>query len=149
MRPSANPVGNPSVSLVPAPVEPENIAVQPPVPPVPAHLERVGTEVWHAVWAAGGEAYSPRTDAYVIERYATLHDRRETLMKMLTADGLTSVGSQGQTVLHPAARLLGEVEKNMTSLEDKLGLNPESRLRLGISAIEKESKLDAFLKTAN
>jgi P27 family predicted phage terminase small subunit len=149
MRPKANPVGNPRTSLAPAPVEPENIAPRLPVPPVPAHLGSEGTAVWHAVWAAGGEAYSPLTDAYVIERYATLHERRSELMKMLEEDGLTSVGSTGQTVLHPAARFLGDVEKALSSLEDKLGLNPESRIRLGIAAVEKESKLDAFLKQAN
>ena len=146
MRPKAEPTGNPRKSLAPAKPEPENIAPRLPVPPVPVHLEAVGQEVWHAVWAAGGDAYSPKTDAYVIERYAALHDRRNKLQGMIDADGLTSVGSQGQIVLHPAARLIGDVEKQMSSLEDKLGLNPESRLRLGISAIEKESKLDAFLK---
>jgi P27 family predicted phage terminase small subunit len=66
-------------------------------------------------------------------------------MDMLKDEGMVTVGSTGQQVLHPAARFIAETEKMMSGLEDKLGMNPESRLRLGISAIEKESKLDQFL----
>lgn len=145
-KPKAQPLGNPSKSLVPAGPEPENVAERTPLPDVPTTLGKVGTAIWHSVWDAGGDAYSPLTDAYIIERYATLHERRAELMQMLEDDGMVTVGSQGQTVLHPAARYLSDVEKAMSGLEDKLGLNPESRLRLGISAIEKESKLDQFLK---
>lgn len=148
-KPKAQPLGNPSKSLQPLPEEPENLAERPQIPPVPAHLSKKGAEIWHAVWAAGGDAYSPLTDAYVIERYAALHERRASLIQMLEDDGMMEVGSQGQTVLHPAARYLGDVEKQMNTLEDKLGLNPESRIRLGISAIEKESKLDQFLRAAS
>jgi P27 family predicted phage terminase small subunit len=145
MRPAANPQGNARKSLAAVPPPPENIAERLPVPPVPAALKAYGTRVWHAVWAAGKEVYHPPTDTYVIERYCILHDRHNGLMRMIEDDGMTSVGSQGQVVLHPAARLVGDVEKQLSTLEDKLGLNPESRLRLGISAIEKQSKLDAFL----
>jgi P27 family predicted phage terminase small subunit len=148
-RPKAQPLGNPTTSLVPAPDEPVNLAERQPLPPVPAHLNAKSAALWLSVWTAGGDAYSPRTDAHIIERYATLHQRRDELMQMLEDDGMITNGSQGQTVLHPAARFLSDVEKAMSGLEDKLGLNPESRLRLGISAIEKESKLDQFLRSAS
>ena len=144
-KPKAEPQRNASKSMKPAPPEPVNLATQH-LPPEPVHLTRHGKEVWASVWAAGGAAYSVKTDAYVIERYATLHVRRDELMQMLSDEGMVSAGSQGQQVLHPAARFLSDVESAMSKLEDKLGLNPESRLRLGISAIEKESKLDQFLK---
>lgn len=144
-RAKAEPLRNASKSLKAVPPEPVNLATQD-LPPVPTHLTSAAKAVWHSVWAAGGDSYSAKTDAYVIERYATLHARRAELMQMLEDDGMVSVGSQGQTVLHPAARYLSDVESAMSKLEDKLGLNPESRLRLGISAIEKESKLDQFLK---
>jgi P27 family predicted phage terminase small subunit len=49
-------------------------------------------------------------------------------------------------VVHPAVRMLSDCERQLSSLEAVLGLTPESRLRLGISAIERESKLDAFIR---
>ena len=98
------------------------------------------------MWAAGGESYRPESDTYVVERYASLQERRLHLLRTLTAEGFTTVGSQGQLVAHPAARLLSDVESKLTPLEDRLGLSPESRLRLGLSTIEHESRLDAFLK---
>ena len=146
-RAKAEPQRNASKSLKPAAPEPENLATQQ-LPPVPTHLTRKGKDVWRSVWAAGGDAYSVLTDANVIERYATLHDRRDELLTMLSDEGMVSVGSQGQQVLHPAARYIADVEKAMLGLEAVLGLTPEARLRLGISAIEKESKLDQFLKAA-
>lgn len=148
MRPVKEPKGNAIKSTKPAPVEPENLAVQH-LPPVPKGLTRNGQAVWYSVWDAGGDSYSVKTDAYVIERYATLHVRRDELMQMLSDEGMVSVGSQGQQVLHPAARYLSDVETSLSKLEDKLGLNPEARIRLGISAIEKESKLDQFMKGTN
>ena len=56
------------------------------------------------------------------------------------------MGSQGQDVVHPTARLIGDVEGQLLALEDRLGLNPEARLWLGISAVEHKTKLDAFLE---
>mgnify|MGYP000063900301 CR=1 FL=1 len=145
-RAKAEPQRNASKSLKPAAPEPTNLATQE-LQPTPAHLTRSAKAIWFSVWAAGGDSYSVKTDAFIIERYATLHARRDELMQMLSDEGMVSVGSQGQQVLHPAARMLSDVESAMGKLEDKLGLNPESRLRLGISAIEKESKLDQFLNT--
>jgi P27 family predicted phage terminase small subunit len=75
-----------------------------------------------------------------------LQDRYAALLAAVARDGLLSVGSKGQTVVHPAARMLSDVERQLSSLEAVLGLTPESRLRLGISAIERESKLDAFIR---
>ena len=72
-------------------------------------------------------------------RYASLHDRRASIEGILTVEGLMSTGYQGQPVLHPAARLLNDVEKAMSALEEKLGLSPASRLKLGIMAKESQA----------
>ncbi len=57
-----------------------------------------------------------------------------------------ATGSTGQVVVHPAARMVSDLEGRLATLEDRLGLNPEARLRLGITAVEHRSKLDAFLE---
>ena len=41
--------------------------------------------------------------------------------------------------------MVNDLEGKLTTLEDRLGLNPEARLRLGITAVEHKTRLDAFL----
>lgn len=146
MRPKASPAGNPreaqGVALEAAP----NLTPAIPIPPRPAHLGARGAALWTELWEAGGSAYHPPTDRFIIERYCSLHDRRHELLSIVEKDGMISVGSQGQDVLHPAVRALDITEKELKSLEDRLGLNPEARARLGIATIEHKSKLDAFLE---
>jgi P27 family predicted phage terminase small subunit len=148
VRPSADPQGNPRGSLAPAPAPAPNLAPPPPVPDPPEHLGPHARAVWAEVWEAGGPNYVPKTDRYVIARYAELHERIADLRSIIEREGWVAAGSKGQDIQHPAARLLYDAEAKLTTLEDRLGLNPEARLRLGISAIEKETKLDAFLKGA-
>ena len=145
MRPKADPVGNPRSSEAPPPVPVQNL-LEAAVPDPPDNLEERGLEVWENLWAAGAGAYHGPTDRYVIERYCQLHDRRQALMEVLERDGFMILGSQGQDVLHPASRALDTVEKELRALEDRLGLNPESRARLSLAVIEHKSKLDAFLE---
>jgi P27 family predicted phage terminase small subunit len=57
---------------------------------------------WRAVWTARDGAYHPATDRFVIERYCELHDHRAALLREVEIDGLTIVGSTGQTVINPA-----------------------------------------------
>ncbi|WP_284744163.1 phage terminase small subunit P27 family [Amycolatopsis sp. RTGN1] len=87
-------------------------------------LGDVGREVLRAAWAAGDGAYHPATDRFVIERYCELHDRRAALLREVEIDGLTTVGSTGQTVIHPVLRYAESAEKEMCAIETTLGLTP-------------------------
>lgn len=142
-RPSANPQGH--ATSRPQPGASLQAAAEAP-PPAPSHLTPEAVKVWTEVWEAGGAAYNVRTDARLIERYSELTARRLVLLETLTAEGWTTVGSQGQQAVHPAARILSDVEGKLQSLEDRLGLSPESRIRLGIATVERESKLSAFMR---
>lgn len=121
------------------------------IPPHPASFSdlkrpyRLQAEaIWSDIWTAGHGFYQEATDAYVIERYVSLQVRRAKLMATLEHDGYITTGSQGQDVAHPAARLLLDIEGKLPALEDRLGLSPEARLRLGLAVAETKSKLDAF-----
>lgn len=57
--------------------------------------------------------------------------------------GVITTGSTGQPVLHPLTKLLGSLEAQMRPLEDRFGLNPLYRLRLGITVLEAEESLEA------
>ena len=116
-----------------------------PVPDTPSTLGPIGASCWTNVWTLGAGVYQP-TDVNVIERYCALHERRHRLLVIVEADGWLSTGSTGQCVVHPAARMVSDIEGRLATLEDRLGLKPEARLRLGITAVEHRSKLDAFLE---
>lgn len=140
-RPSAHPQGNRSS---PTPIEVNHLA-EFTTPAPPTTLSTRAIEVWESAWDAGREAYNVRTDGQVIARYSEMTARRELLLKTLDAEGWTTVGSSGQIVAHPAARLIADVDSKLQSLEDRLGLNPESRIRLGIATVEQKSRLQEFL----
>jgi len=114
------------------------------MPDPPPSLGEVGAGYWIEVWTAGSGVYQV-TDSYVIERYCSLQERRRNLTDLVEAQGWLTTGSTGQVVVHPAARMVADIEGRLSSLEDRLGLNPEARLRLGITAVEHKSRLDAFL----
>ena len=115
-----------------------------PIPDPPTDLDVYGQDLWVQVWTAGNGVYQT-TDQYIINRYCSLSERRKNLLEIVESDGWVTAGSQGQTVVHPAARMVSDLEGKLQSLEDRLGLNPESRLRLGITAVEHQSALDTFL----
>tara|TARA_R110000822_G_scaffold15559_3_gene53596 strand:- start:846 stop:1286 length:441 start_codon:yes stop_codon:yes gene_type:complete len=114
------------------------------VPAPPKKFSAVETRLWNEIWSAGRTAYQT-TDSHIIERYVSLLARREDLLEMIESEGWLSLGSTGQQIIHPAAKLLEQTEGKLVPLEDRLGLNPESRLRLGISSVESKSKLASFL----
>ena len=122
---------------------PNPVAVE--APDAPPSLKTHGKHLWAALWDAWRNFYQPATDSLVLERYCNLQELRKELLDVIENEGWMTIGSTGQTVAHPAAKLLSEVEGRLSPLEDRLGLNPESRLRLGISSVEHQSKLDAFL----
>ena len=115
------------------------------VPDPPSELNAYGRNLWQCIWEAGRSAYSDKTDFQAIARYCSLSQRRQELLKIIDEEGMITTGSTGQLVSHPACKLVDQIEGRLSPLEDRLGLNLESRLRLGISAAQHETKLSAFL----
>jgi len=153
MRPAANPQGNSRDAAV-VKQAPNILARE--VPPLPEGLKSLArnqrteaTQLWEDLWRFGGEVYKPASDSYVIERYVSLLIRRHHLIDLLNKEGSITEGSQGQDVAHPAARLLISTEAMLPALEDRLGLSPEARLRLGLAAVESKSKLDQFMEDSD
>jgi P27 family predicted phage terminase small subunit len=130
---------SPSTPTVPT----TTIHAEPPDPP--DTLGSHGAALWTEIWRAGAGVYQPSTDRWTILRYCEIADRRRHLIDLVQAEGWLSVGSTGQTVTHPAARMVMDLERMMSSHEDRLGLNPEARARLGITLVESQSRLDRFI----
>ena len=119
------------------------VLAEPPDPP--ATLGVYGSALWTDIWRAGAGVYQPSTDCWTIARSCEIAERRRHLLRLGEADGYQAIGSTGQTVMHPAARMGMDLERMMSSHEDRLGLNPEARARLGITLVESQSRLDRFI----
>ena len=130
---------SPSTPTVPT----TTIHAEPPDPP--DTLGSHGAALWTEIWRAGAGVYQPSTDRWTIARYCEIAERRRHLLDLVQADGFQAIGSTGQIVMHPAARMVMDLERMMSSHEDRLGLNPEARARLGITLVESQSRLDRFI----
>ncbi len=113
-------------------------------PDAPDTLGEWGTELWTEVWSFGRGIYH-HSDFGVIERYCNMQEQRRQLLQVIEVDGLMSTGSTGQPILHPAFKAVHDINGRLLNIEGALGLTPEARGRLGLTAIEVQSKLDAFL----
>jgi len=144
-RPTKDGVGHAKKSMKPVEVGPENL-IEFVAPPAPTNLGSVGVEIWDGIWLLGKDVFNVESDHWVIERYASMQERRYGILDDIDKAGYLVPGSQGQDVLNPLVRVLQDLEQKLIALEDRLGLSPEARLRLGITAADHKSKLDEFLE---
>ena len=93
-----------------------------PKPKPPTELGNAGQRLWSAIVADVGRGW--RLDArelHLLERACRIEDELRQLERVIDADGLTTAGSRGQTIIHPALsearqlrlvqqRLLGGIE---------------------------------------
>lgn len=87
---------------------------------------------WERFWESDvAQAIQAESDMPMVERLFRLRDDRERAHRAYRADPLIQ-GSQGQSVLNPMAQVVKNCDSEIRALEDRLGLNPQARLRLGI-----------------
>jgi P27 family predicted phage terminase small subunit len=88
---------------------------------------------WQAFWRSPlAGAVAVDSDLPALERLFSLYDERERAYRAYRRERLVT-GSQGQTVLHPLGRMMGVMDSEIRQLEDRFGLNPLARARLGIT----------------
>ena len=87
---------------------------------------------WEDFWTSDlASAIDTKSDQSIVYRLATLIDERERIYKQAKKDRLV-VGSQGQAVLNPLYSAMLKIDAEIRQLEDRLGMNPKSRISLGI-----------------
>ena len=102
------------------------------VPAVPKGLLKRTREQWESFWRSPvATVVSLDTDLPSLERLFSLYDERERAYRAVCKERLV-VGSQGQPVLNPLARQLCSYDAEIRQLEDRFGLTPMARLRLGV-----------------
>jgi len=88
---------------------------------------------WEDFWNSDlASAIDTKSDQSAVYRLATLIDERERVYKQAKKDRLV-VGSQGQVVLNPLYSAMLKLDAEIRQLEDRIGMNPKSRVSLGIS----------------
>lgn len=87
---------------------------------------------WEDFWNSDlASAIDTKSDQSAVYRLATLIDERERVYKQAKKDRLV-VGSQGQVVLNPLYSAMLKLDAEIRQLEDRIGMNPKSRVSLGI-----------------
>jgi P27 family predicted phage terminase small subunit len=117
----------PSAAIVALPVQPMVL------PDAPGGVLSVTRQRWQAFWRSPlAGAVAVDSDLPALERLFSLYDERERAYRAYRRERLVT-GSQGQTVLHPLGRMMGVMDSEIRQLEDRFGLNPLARARLGIT----------------
>lgn len=108
------------------------------VPDPPRKMLQLTRSVWELVWTSGIASALQPQDQVSLQRWIRYLDewnRCEREMTKPRFDRLVA-GSRGQLVLNPLIPYMQQLEGLMTKLEDKLGLSPMARARLGLTAAE-------------
>ncbi len=106
--------------------------------PMPAPMSEWRDDVtaaWLELWSTSLAKHFQSTDVPSLRRLFTLRSRLVDALANADAEPMIT-GSTGQSILSPwfaeAHRIEGEVER----LEDRFGLTPQARLRLGVTLEE-------------
>jgi hypothetical protein len=123
------------------------------IPELPEDLELLPAtrEWWDAYWISDvAKAVQADTDARGVIRLAWLYDERDRVASTLRKlDSPTAVGSQGQMIIHPLTKYLGQLDGEIRQLEDRFGLSPRARIALGIELTKARRSLADLYKSGD
>jgi len=106
---------------------------QPDVPPPPAGLLQKTREAWTDFWGSEvAKVVDAATDRSTLIRLFTLKDERERCYRAVRKERLVT-GSRNQPVLNPLYRQLATLDSEIRQLEDRFGLTPQARAKLGLT----------------
>ena len=105
---------------------------QTPTPDPPAGLDGEALAWWSAYWGSPLATVTSPSDVMLVRRYAVLLSEWSVSMGEFQRERVVE-GSTGQPRLHPLSTWISTREAAMQGIEDRLGLSPLSRVRLGIA----------------
>jgi P27 family predicted phage terminase small subunit len=111
-----------------------------PLPPRRRWL-RATERAWEAFWGSDVASLVTEADMPAIERLHDLRDERERALRGYRKERLVK-GSMGQRVINPLAKAMMALDAEIRALEDRFGLTPQARLRLGVVFGEARRSLD-------
>jgi len=111
-------------------------------PPVaPAGLLKATREDWVAFWRSPLGTLVVEADYPALRRLFTLYDERARAYQGYRRQRLAP-GSMGQPGLNPLFSAMKSFDAEIRALEDRFGLSPIARLRLGVALGEAAKSLD-------
>jgi P27 family predicted phage terminase small subunit len=116
-------------------------------PAAPAGILAVTRSWWGEFWTSRLAALVEATDVAALRRLATLYDERERCYRSAQKGRLVE-GSMGQMVLNPLYKHLGVLDVEIRQLEDRFGLTPMARLKLGVQFGEASRSLEDLNRIA-
>lgn len=113
-----------------------------PAPPKGTRWLKASRISWDEFWASDISHMVNSADMPAIFRLWRNYDERDRLHADYSCEYLVR-GSQGQPVLNPLVRRIESLDKAILALEERFGITPLARFRLGIEGAEAKDALDA------
>jgi P27 family predicted phage terminase small subunit len=107
-------------------------------PKPPPGLLKATQRGWERFWASDLAQFVTDSDRPALERLFQLRDDLERARRAYRRNPLVR-GSKDQWVRNPVALDIAACHPQITALEDRFGLSPRSRLRLGITLGEAQA----------
>lgn len=144
--------GNPGKRTLPEPMlvagRPDHELDEP-----PAGLPRDAKEYWRATVRRLVEVgLLDLVDDAALRMLATEYARWRQAGRVITREGLISIGSHGQPMTHPAVRVERDAHRLYLSAAEQFGLTPMARTRLGLAELHRRSlhsEMDRALGSAD
>jgi P27 family predicted phage terminase small subunit len=113
--------------------------------PSAADQWRAGTvERWHEFWCSPLAQQVEASDYGSLRRLWGLYDELDRLWDAVNETGRVVGGSQGQPRPNPLFKQIEAFQAEARQLEDRFGLSPLARLRLGITFADAAASLDGL-----
>lgn len=108
-------------------------------------LDPVAVIAWDGFWRSPlARLVREDSDQVALRRWALALDELERLQAQFDADdegGMLTYGSTGQPKLHPFFDRMKELRSTIERIEERFGMDPLSRMRLGIAFAEAQQGL--------
>lgn len=115
---------------------------EPPLPTGGKPLLKATKDAWSAFWSTPEIAALVKpADHPALGRLFRMYDMRERLERLVLKQPFVK-GSTGQDVINPAAKEIASLDGRITALEDRFGVTPMARLKLGLAFGEAARSLD-------
>jgi len=115
-----------------------------PVPAADGAWREATVERWAAFWGSPLASQVESSDEGAFRRLFKLYDEIDRLWEAVDATGRIVEGSQGQPRPNPLFKQVQEFQAEARQLEDRFGLSPMARLRLGITFADAQASLDGL-----
>ena len=115
-----------------------------PVPAADGSWRETTVERWVAFWGSPLASQVEVSDQGAFRRLFWLYDELDRLREAIELTGRVVDGSQGQPRPNPLYKQVESFQSEARQLEDRFGLSPLSRLRLGITFADAQASLDGL-----